>query len=166
MPPARWQLLAWLRVKGAASSCALGAEAAYQLRVRVIPDQPAWHFSLQAKRVYCCIPRNKCFTWLAAVNSLRRSAVLAVASTCKLTALHLGGCHITDAAIVAVVSGCKQLTTLGLWLLRQHHRRGGARPRPHYCSVLVGLSDPVCDPGPAVELCRVCGPGPRVSELG
>jgi hypothetical protein len=44
------------------------------------------------------------------------AAVVAVASGCKqLTTLVLRGCSkITDAAVVAVTSGCKQLTTLVL----------------------------------------------------
>ena len=43
-----------------------------------------------------------------------------MASRCKqLTSLDLGGCKITDAAVVAVASGCKQLTTLNLWSCRK-----------------------------------------------
>ena len=43
--------------------------------------------------------------------------MVALASGCKqLTTLDLAGCNkITDAAVVAVASGCKQLTTLDLY---------------------------------------------------
>jgi hypothetical protein len=56
--------------------------------------------------------------------------VVAVVSGCKqLTTLNLRGCDkITDAAVVAVASGCKQLTTLHL----EHCRNISAAVKANY----------------------------------
>ena len=48
-------------------------------------------------------------------SNISDAALEAVASGCKqLTSLHLEGCDITDAAVQAVASACKQLTALHL----------------------------------------------------
>ena len=54
---------------------------------------------------------------LAHCSKITDVAVVAVASACKqLTSLNLGGCgDITDAAVEAVASGCSQLTSVNLF---------------------------------------------------
>ena len=48
-------------------------------------------------------------------GKITNAAVFAVVSSCKqLTTLNLSCCKITDAAVVALASACKQLTTLNL----------------------------------------------------
>ena len=58
---------------------------------------------------------NLACSW-AYYSKITDAAVVAVTSACKqLTSLNLHGCHnITDAAVQAVASACKQLTTLHL----------------------------------------------------
>ena len=93
---------------------------------------------------------------MAAVNSLRRSGAGGGL---------LGGCHITDAAIVAVVSGgasSSRRLACGLLRITVAAARDPDRTTAP-CSSHVGVSTLSVIPGlgPAVELWQ-----PRVSELG